>query len=301
MNRPSLIELQIEPLRLPQLTEHQLIADVLRLDLLHPVVSGNKWFKLQNHLELAPPGAPLLTFGGAWSNHLVATAFAAQQANRRSIGIVRGERPSSLSATLQESRSYGMTLDFVSRKCYAAKAQPTFLQDLLRRYPGVYLIPEGGGGMPGIIGSEGILRGVDPDRYTHVLCAVGTGTTWMGLVRAAARQTTVLGIPVLKGPVTIADVDRDGLLTPDQVDRARILPGHHLGGYARHPQDLLDFMNSFYQLSGIPTDIVYTGKLFYALSNMVDSHFFPAHSRLLIIHSGGLQGNRSLAPGRLIF
>jgi 1-aminocyclopropane-1-carboxylate deaminase len=299
LNQPSLAEPRIERLRLPELTARQLEADVLRLDLLHPVLSGNKWFKLHKHLQSSPPGAPLLTFGGAWSNHLVATAFAAQQTGRPSIGIIRGERPPSLSDTLHDALSYGMTLEFISRHRYAAKAQPNFLRDLSLRYPGAYIIPEGGGGIPGIEGSQDILVGTP--NYTHILCAIGTGTTWMGLVRAAGPGTTVLGIPVLNATTSIADIDHEGLLTPDQLDRARLLPGHHLGGYARHPPELLQFMNKFYHLSGIPTDIVYTGKLFYALWKIVDSHFFPARSRLLIIHSGGLQGNRSLRPGQLIF
>jgi len=274
---------------------------VLRLDLLHPVVSGNKWFKLHRHLDAAAPGAPIITFGGAWSNHLVATAFAAEQTGRRSIGIVRGERPGVLSETLLEAAAYGMHLEFVSRHRYAAKAQPNFLQDLYHRYPGAYIIPEGGGGLPGITGSEEILRRIDASVYTHILCAIGTGTTWMGLVRAACPGTSVIGIPVLKGILAIADIDRDGFLTPEQLKRAILLPGYHFGGYARHPQELLDFMNGFYRHSGVPTDIVYTGKLFYALWNIVATRFFPAHSRLLIIHSGGLQGNRSLRPGQLIF
>ena len=300
MIQPS-FEPPVEQLPLPQFTEKQLVVDVLRLDLLHPVVSGNKWFKLNKHLQLAPPDTPLLTFGGAWSNHLVATAFAAKQTGRGSIGIIRGEQPGALSATLEEARSYGMTLDFVSRQLYAAKAQPIFLRELSHHFPGAYIIPEGGGGMPGISGSEDILHRSGMADYTHILCAIGTGTTWMGLVRAAAPTTTVVGIPVLKGITSIADIDQESILTPDQLDRARSLPGFHFGGYARHPQILLDFMNTFYRLSGIPTDIVYTGKLFYALWNLIDNHFFPAHSRLLIIHSGGLQGNRSLEPGRLLF
>lgn len=301
MNQPSLATPPIERLHLPELSARQIIVDVLRLDLIHPVVSGNKWFKLHKHLQLAPPGASLLTFGGAWSNHLVATAFAAKETGHKSIGVIRGERPSALSATLQEALSYGMTLDFVSRRDYSAKAQPNFLGTLSHRYPGAYIIPEGGGGMPGISGSEAILHRPDMPDYTHILCAVGTGTTWMGLVRAAPPGAVVLGIPVLKGITSITDIDPEAVLTPAQLDRARILADYHFGGYARHPQPLLDFMNNFYHRTAIPTDIVYTGKLFYALWNIVDNHFFPAHSRLLIIHSGGLQGNRSLAPGRLIF
>lgn len=301
MNHPSLATPPVQRLHWPEATAYQIITDVLRLDLLHPVVSGNKWYKLQQHLSLAPPDASLVTFGGAWSNHLVATAHAAQQAGRKSIGIIRGGRPSALSATLQDALSYGMSLEFISRQDYAAKAQPNFLQDLCQRYPGAYIIPEGGGGLPGVIGSEEILRRADLAGYTHILCAVGTGTTWMGLVRAAGPDTTVIGVPVLKGIRATADIDREGLLSSAQLTRARLLPGWHLGGYARHPPALLDFMSDFYRWTGIPTDLVYTGKLFYALWNIVSTHFFPAHSRLLIIHSGGLQGNRSLPPGRLIF
>ena len=279
----------------------QLQADVLRLDQLHPVLSGNKWFKLHRHLQLAGR-SPLLTFGGAWSNHLVATAFAARQAGLPAIGIIRGERPSTLSATLQEAAGYGMQLEFITREQYAQKSQPAFLQQWSDRYPGAYIIPEGGGGLPGIIGSETILSKTNAASYTHILCAIGTGTTWMGLVRAANPGQSVIGVPVLKGLDDLSAIDTTGLLTPEQTSRAHLLTGYHFGGYARYTQPLLDFINDLYARSGIPTDIVYTGKLFYAVyDSILKKDFFPAHSRLLIIHSGGLQGNRSLSPGQLLF
>lgn len=273
---------------------------MLRLDLLHPVLSGNKWFKLRHHLELAGR-APILTFGGAWSNHLVATAFAAQQAGLTAIGIIRGQRSSTLSATLQEAAGYGMQLEFITREEYAQKTTPTFLQHWSDRYPGAYIIPEGGGGLPGIIGSETILCKTDAVSYSHILCAVGTGTTFMGLVRAAQPGQIVIGVPVLKGFDTITHIDPTGILTSEQTNRARLLPDYHFGGYARHPQPLIDFINELYTRSKIPTDIIYTGKLFYAVHDSLRRHFFPAGSRLLLIHSGGLQGNRSLAPGQLVF
>jgi 1-aminocyclopropane-1-carboxylate deaminase/D-cysteine desulfhydrase-like pyridoxal-dependent ACC family enzyme len=290
----------VESLHWPELTAQQLQADVLRLDRLHPVLSGNKWFKLHHHLQLAGR-SPLLTFGGAWSNHLVATAFAAAHAGLPVIGIIRGERPATLSATLQEAAGYGMQLEFISREEYAQKTQPALLQQWSHRYPGAYIIPEGGGGLPGIIGSETILSKTNAASYTHILCAIGTGTTWLGLVRASHPGQFVIGVPMLKGLEDPSAIDPDGLLTPEQTSRAHLLTGYHFGGYARHPQPLLDFMNDLYTHSHIPTDIVYTGKLFYAVYDNLRSHFFPAHSRLLIIHSGGLQGNRSLAPGQLLF
>ena len=297
MNPPTLPP---EPLNWPEAAAQKVEIDVLRLDLLHPILSGNKWFKLQHHLELAGR-APILTFGGAWSNHLVATAFAAQQAGLTAIGMIRGERSSTLSATLQEAAGYGMQLEFITREEYAQKTTPAFLQHWSDRYPGAYIIPEGGGGLPGIIGSETILCKTDAASYTHILCAVGTGTTFLGLVRASQPGQTVIGVPVLKGMQELSAIDLAGILTPEQIRRTHLFPDHHFGGYARHPQTLLDFMNSLYKTSGIPTDIVYTGKLYYAVQDSVRNLFFPAHSRLLIIHSGGLQGNRSLTPGRLAF
>jgi 1-aminocyclopropane-1-carboxylate deaminase/D-cysteine desulfhydrase-like pyridoxal-dependent ACC family enzyme len=282
----------VQQLEMPELTAQDLHVDVLRLDKLHPVVSGNKWFKLKGHLRLAllSPDDPVLTFGGAWSNHLVATAFAAKQLGLQAIGIIRGERPSGLSATLRDALSYGMRLEFITREEYACKEQSNFLQRLTETYPGAYIIPEGGGGEAGILGSEDILRGLDTTGYTHILCAIGTGTTFLGLVRAATPGQLVIGVPVLKG--------FDMGVT---AGRSMLFPDYHFGGYARHPQQLLDFMNRFYRETGIPSDIVYTGKLFYALCDSIGRHFFPARSRLLVIHSGGLQGNQSLSPALLEF
>ena len=294
MNPPSLC---IERLHWPELTAQDLHADVLRLDLLHPIVSGNKWFKLQRHLQLAEGHSAILTFGGAWSNHLVATAYAAHQTGLKAIGIVRGEPSATLSVTLQEAAGYGMQLEFISRHQYAEKEQPAFLQQLTSRFPGAYIIPEGGGGLPGIMGSETILSKINADDYTHICCAIGTGTTWLGLVRSSTRQS-VIGVPVLKG---IETINTTGILTTEQHTRAHLLMGYHFGGYAKHPQPLLDFMNWLYTSSNIPTDIVYTGKLFYAIHDSIRRHLFPTRSRLLIIHSGGLQGNRSLRPGQLLF
>jgi 1-aminocyclopropane-1-carboxylate deaminase len=295
-NYPSLVT----PVNWPELTAGNIGLDVLRLDKLHPVISGNKWFKLNRHLQTAllSPGSPLLTFGGAWSNHLIATAYAAKLAHLSSIGIVRGERPATLSYTLEAAEACGMHLEFVSRETYAGKDRTAFLGQLADRYPGVYIIPEGGGGPAGIRGSEDILSGFETTAYTHILCAIGTGTTFLGLARAAAPGQQVIGVPVLKG---LDQLDTTGLLTTEQGSRSRLLAGYHFGGYARHPQPLLDFMNLFYQQTGIPSDIVYTGKLFYAVRDCLSQHLFPPASRLLVIHSGGLQGNRSLPPGKLNF
>src|ERR1700744_1207958 len=176
-----------EPLRWPELAGKNISADILRLDRLHPVVSGNKWFKLKGYLQqaLQLSGQPLLTFGGAWSNHLIATAYAARDMGLPAIGIVRGERPPTLSATLRAAMALGMQLEFISRRDYAQKEEPGFLRQLSDRYPGACIIPEGGAGIMGITGSEDILRDIDAAGYTHILCAIGTGTTLLGLARAS--------------------------------------------------------------------------------------------------------------------
>jgi 1-aminocyclopropane-1-carboxylate deaminase/D-cysteine desulfhydrase-like pyridoxal-dependent ACC family enzyme len=270
--------LSIQTVELPELAQHHVRMDVLRLDLMHPVISGNKWFKLKEWLRIAAAGGSshLITFGGAWSNHIIAAAFAAREAGLSATGVIRGERPARLSATLTAAEAYGMQLEFVTRTAYRHKDDPIFLAGLSARYPGAVIIPEGGAGEPGIKGSMDILKEVDSSPYSHILCAVGTGTTYKGLSAAARPGQEVIGISVLAPP-------------------------YHFGGYARHTQELLEFMNHFYRTTGIPSDFVYTGKLFYATLDMVRKDHFPPGSRLLVIHSGGLQGNRGLPPGLLYF
>ncbi|MDO6432471.1 1-aminocyclopropane-1-carboxylate deaminase [Flavitalea sp. BT771] len=270
--------LSIQTVELPELAQHHVSMDVLRLDLIHPVISGNKWFKLKEWLRIAAAGggSHLITFGGAWSNHIIASAFAAREAGLSATGIIRGEKPARLSATLSAAAAYGMRLEFITRTAYRQKDDPIFLAGLSTRYPGAVIIPEGGAGEPGIKGSMDILREIDSSPYSHILCAVGTGTTFKGLSAAASTSQEVIGISALAPP-------------------------YHFGGYARHTPELLEFMNHFYRTTGIPSDFVYTGKLFYATLDMVRKDHFPPDSRLLVIHSGGLQGNRGLPPGLLYF
>jgi len=306
--------LSIDEVDLPLLTQRQIRLDVLRLDKIHPVISGNKWFKLKGWLRLATGSTVrhIVTFGGAWSNHIIAAACAGQAAGLRTSGIIRGEKPARLSDTLLAASGYGMELEFISRALYRQKDDPAFLRELSDRYPGAIIIPEGGAGAPGIAGSQEILDAVDKSRYSHILCAVGTGTMFRGLVAAAAPGQPVLGIAVLKGfqdlpgsdsPSSTAGPDGSFLAPPpaNEAPPHRIIPDYHFGGYARQTDALLDFMNEFHQTTGIPSDFVYTGKLFYATLDLIGSNLFPPHSSLLVIHSGGLQGNQSLPGGRLHF
>ena len=285
----------VDRVQLPVFTDRNLAVDVLRLDKIHPVVSGNKWFKLRYYVAAAKQQqkTALVTFGGAWSNHIVATAAAAQMEGLKCIGIIRGENPEHLSATLQTARDFGMELQFVSRDRYRQQKRNT--EPAL---PDHYIIPEGGYGVLGAEGAATLLSRTNPDAYTHICCAVGTGTMMAGLIRAAPRAR-VTGISVMKKNASL-EAEIKALL-PDAHVPFTLLHDYHFGGYARHTPALLRFMNTYYSHTHIPSDIVYTVKLFFAVEDLAARDYFEAGSRVLVIHSGGLQGNGSLEKGTLIF
>ena len=278
----------------------QVRAAVLRLDEIHPVISGNKWFKLQPYLAgaLQQHKKAVLTFGGAWSNHIVATAAACAENGLVSIGIIRGEQPAVLSQTLLQAQQYGMQLFFVSRTDYKMKVIPGAAYGVLKKWD-VYVVPEGGYGVNGMRGSMSILKSLDTKPFSHVIAAVGTGTMLAGLINSAQPQQKIIGISVLKNNFSIETAVRN--LLPDEKNDFRIIHDFHFGGYAKHMPELLQFMNTWYQQTGIPTDFVYTAKTFFAADQLISRNYFPAGSSVLLIHSGGLQGNRSLPARTLVF
>ena len=267
---------------------------VLRFDKTHSSISGNKWFKLHPYLQIARKQEKkgIITFGGAWSNHIVATAAACNMSGLASIGIIRGEEPRRLSPTLVQAREWGMQLYFIPRDAYQQKEIPAL--------PGAgdyVLVNEGGYGATGARGAATILDFVKKE-YTHYCCAAGTGTMMAGLINAVLPGRQVIGISVLKNNTAL-----NGMIQALADDRNNWQLHHtySFGGYAKHQPALLEFMNTFYSQTGIPSDFVYTGKLFFAISDLAMNHYFPANSRLLILHSGGLQGNASLPPGTLLY
>jgi 1-aminocyclopropane-1-carboxylate deaminase len=292
-----------EPLELEILKENGIEAEVLRLDKIHDVISGNKWFKLKNYLRDAVLNnfQTVVSFGGAYSNHLVATAWAANSMGLQSVGVIRGERPPHLSHSLQAAESFGMQLKFISRSDFQNRKDPENLFALSREFGNTYFIEEGGFGLPGIQGSEEILQLLEISRYSHILCAIGTGTMYLGLVNGSEPGQQITGICILKGMPDLLAGYKVWLRDPDKMNNCRIQYDYHFGGYAKKSSLLLDFMNSFFADTGIPTDFVYTGKLFYAVTDLAIKKHFPAGSRLLVIHSGGLQGNLSLPKGALLF
>lgn len=284
----------IDPVIRPIFKQKDILVYVLRLDKCDPVVSGNKWFKLRFYLEEAIKSnkKTIVTYGGPWSNHLVATAAASKKMGLKSLGYVRGEKPALFSHTLNSALSLGMELQFLSRDAYATHSRKVELQTTN------YVIPEGGYGMLGAKGASTITDLFNEEDFTHVLAAVGTGTMLAGVANAL-KKTTLIGIPVLKGKEAL-EKEVSSLLMQVSCPWS-MLEGFEWGGYAKHPAQLLEYMNQLYNSTKIPTDIVYTSKLFYAVEQLATNNFFKKGSRLLLIHSGGLQGNESLEKGALCF
>jgi 1-aminocyclopropane-1-carboxylate deaminase len=297
MNQPTL------PSRIDSLVAYSnsgTSIDVLRLDLVHPVISGNKWYKLQVYLAEAKEQQKIvLTFGGAFSNHLVATAAAAKTMGLKCIGIIRGEEAPVMSHSLVQAKQNGMDLFFISREAYKQKTIPDLVYASYSAGD-LYMIPEGGYGLKGALGASGILPQTAARKYTHILSAVGTGTTLAGLIRASTAAVKIIGVSVLKNNHSLKQ-EIEALLPADSNHRFELLHQYHFGGYAKYNAELTRFMNTFYKQTGIPTDFVYTAKAFYAATDLLQTGLFTTNDSVLLVHTGGLQGNFSLPKGTLIF
>lgn len=282
-----------------QLVNRKISLDVLRLDRIHPVVSGNKWFKLKYYLEEAVQlkASTVATFGGAWSNHIVAVAYACKEASLESIGIIRGEKPVALSAALKDAENYGMKLFFVSRQEYKDK------QQIISNYGNKdwYWINEGGYGQNGTKGAAEISSSYDLSSYSHIIAAVGTGTMVAGLIGSSHNEQQIIGISATKGNLSLKN---EILFLLDKVpheNKFELFHDYHFGGFGRHPDEFINFLNQVYLQHNLPLDIVYTGKTFFAIEDLLKKNHFSEESKLLMIHSGGLQGNKSLGDKVLAY
>ncbi|MBI3518996.1 MAG: 1-aminocyclopropane-1-carboxylate deaminase/D-cysteine desulfhydrase [Bacteroidetes bacterium] len=268
---------------------------VLRLDLIHPDISGNKWFKLKYNLQAAitHKKSTVITFGGAFSNHIAATAMACKLAGLKSIGIIRGESSAASNPTLSFAQQQGMSLLFVSREEYSQKNDGGYMQRLRYMYPEAYIIPEGGDNILGQKGCEEILT-TEMNHYHHIFCAHGTGTTYKGISRSLTPSQNLKVVNVLKFEAVSNE------------PQTTILNNYHFGGYARHTNELLEFKTWFEETYHIPLDYVYTSKLFFAAFDLMKQHIPDKQQDVLIIHCGGLQGNKgyeeryNLKPNRQV-
>lgn len=292
------IELQ-EHIRIDYIREEMLqVADIrlgiLRLDEIHPQVSGNKWFKLKENIGRAKArGADtLLSFGGAFSNHLLATAAAAKANGLSAVGIVRGlHARDNPSVTLRECNQLGMQLVYVSKEEYQQKDDTGYNEVLQKKYPAAFIIPEGGNNEAGLQG-VGAIAAYLPEDASLVTLAMGTGTTFAGIRAVLDNKTAMLGFPVMKGGSYLQqEVEKH--ITISQ-NNWRLNDQYHFGGFARYTDALLAFMNAFYQQHHIPLDFVYTGKMIYGILDRIRNKEIEAGSHIIAIHTGGLQGNRSV-------
>lgn len=260
-----------------------------RDDLIHEDISGNKWRKLKYNLK-ASNGREILTFGGAFSNHIAASAAACNYYNIKSIGIIRGERPKQMNNTLLFAERSGMQLEFISRQEYKEKNTSEFLEKINIKYKKPFIIPEGGANREGLMGCTEVIHELHED-FDYIITAVGTGATIAGLSLGLKDNQKVYGISVLKGAEYLNDEIEELLgLNRDRNKKYELIHDYHFGGYAKIKIELIQFMNDFYAKHGIKTDPIYSGKSLYALYDMIQKDVFPPNSKIIYYHCGGLQG-----------
>jgi 1-aminocyclopropane-1-carboxylate deaminase len=267
---------------------------VKREDLLHPTISGNKWRKLRYNLEEAKRQQKdtLLTFGGAYSNHIAAVAAAGQAFGFRTIGIIRGEEHLPLNPTLAFASTAGMELHYISREAYRQKQDLVYLEQLSRQFNYPYLIPEGGTNALALKGCTEIVADIPID-YDYICCACGTGGTIAGIIAGLEGKRQVLGFPALKGGDFLKEEIEQLIVAYNgrHYQNWQLITDYHFGGYAKVRPELLEFMQDFQKEHHLPLEPVYTGKMFYGLLDLIRQGYFPQGSRIVAIHTGGLQGN----------
>nr|WP_315154579.1 pyridoxal-phosphate dependent enzyme [uncultured Flavobacterium sp.] len=263
--------------------------EIKREDLLHPFVSGNKFRKLKyNVLQAkAENHSVLLTFGGAFSNHIAAVAYAGKEQGFETIGVIRGEElrdKISDNPTLSFAQECGMRFEFVTREAYRHKTETAFIAQLQAQFGSFYLVPEGGTNDLAVKGCEEILTELDAD-FDFVCSAVGTGGTISGLINSALPHQKVLGFPALKG-----DFLQDEIRNFVQNKNWELITDYHFGGYGKVTTEFIEWMNWFYAQTGIPLDPIYTGKMVFGVMDLIQRNYFSPNSKILMIHTGGLQG-----------
>jgi 1-aminocyclopropane-1-carboxylate deaminase len=285
------MEIKTQEISLPLLKEKEIQLFIKRTDQTHQHISGNKWYKLKyNLIEAKKQGfKTLLTFGGAYSNHIAATACAAKENGLKSVGVIRGEEHLPLNPTLKFAKEQGMHIHYVSRSDYREKKNPDFLEQLKVKFGDFYLIPEGGTNEFAIKGTAEILDTNDTQDY--ICCPVGTGGTIAGIINASIDNQTVIGFPAIKG---FYELKKDIEIRVNK-SNCNFISTYVGGGYAKVNKKLVEFINEFNTEHDIPLDAVYTGKMMLGILDLITKDYFPNGSSILAIHTGGLQGNKGMS------
>lgn len=288
----------VESITHPIAQQYGLTWLLKRDDQVHPQLSGNKFRKLRDNLRQAEEKgcSQLVTFGGAYSNHIAAVAAAGSIFGFSTVGFIRGEAQTPLNPTLQAAATNGMELRYLDRSTYRKRNEPAFQAQLLKDHPKAYLIPEGGTNAYALPGCAVIIEelksqlGTLPDFIT---LPCGTGGTLAGVVSglSASDPTIVLGFPVLKGAFMTETIQQHlSQWSPQSSGEWKILEGYHFGGYARHTPELVEFINAFKTSYGVPLDPIYTSKHFWGVLDKMGKGYFPEGTTIVSIHTGGLQG-----------
>ncbi len=260
-----------------------------REDLIHPAISGNKFRKLKYNILAAQEGQKdtLLTFGGAYSNHISAVAAVGKKFGFKTIGIIRGEElwdKISQNPTLSFARACGMKFEFVSREMYRQKEELEYVAQLSNKFGNFYLIPEGGTNELAVKGCEEIIKD-EEGIYDYICVPVGTGGTMAGLVKSSTPNQTVIGFSALKGSFQSAEIEKYTSKT-----NYKIIDSYCFGGYGKIDLDLIRFINEFRRKTQIQLDPLYTGKMIYGIVDLYKKGHFNKNSRIFAVHTGGLQG-----------
>lgn len=271
--------------------------DCLRLDKLHPFISGNKWYKLKHHIQAAHAAGKsrILSFGGAHSNHLHALAYVGKWLNFSTVGVVRGEPGECLTTTLQDCVDWGMDINWLSRRDYRNIAPDQCISDYSDKYPDTWVIPEGGASAPGIAGIQELFSDLFKSecvQYDVIVCPVGSGATLAGIASAEVGQAKCIGFSALKGAYDL-EARVDGYMADARhVNPWEICHDYHFGGFAKMNQRLADFISEVYQSQNLLLDPIYTGKMLFGLLEWIYQGRVRRDAKVLFVHTGGLQGWR---------
>ncbi len=292
--RPDVSQSIVQEIIDPILKQKKIKLLMKRDDLIHPEISGNKWRKLKDNIEEARTTghSTILSFGGTFSNHILALASAGKEFGFKTIGVIRGESDDGNNPTLSLAAENGMHLHFVSREEYRHKNETSFLDVLRSRFGQFFVLPEGGSNCNAIRGCQELVSSIT-DSFDVFCCSVGTGGTLAGVVSSPQPKKKVIGFSALKGDFLQNDV-RDLLRCCDMKATSywEINTSYHFGGYAKFDKSLLHFINKFYTNHKVPLDPIYTGKMLFGVFDLIKKDNFQEGSRIMVLHSGGLQGIR---------
>ena len=288
---PPLSNIPIQPIQSEVLQKNNVSLFIQRDDLIHADVSGNKWRKLKNNINyfFEKQFSEIVTFGGAYSNHIAATAAAGKLCGISTVGIIRGEPHSTANPTLAKAMDDGMLLKYVSRSSYSDKLSSKEVATILQEFSNPYIIPEGGDNRLGLMGCSEI---IDKEKHFDLyVTACGTGSTLGGMVAGLEGRSWVLGFPVLKGMNRLAREIDDNLFKLGITNPSNWSLNHnyHFGGYAKADSSLINFICDFWKNHNIKLDPIYTGKAMYGAFDLIQKGQIQ-NQRVLFVHTGGLQG-----------